>query len=351
MNAAGFHESLDLEQWVSRVSKPQVVLVTGAGGFLGRHVARLHVERGDRVRSFSRSHYDFLDAWGVEQVQGDLRDARALEKACQSVDVVHHVASLAGIWGRWRDYHSINVKGTQHVLDACRAGGVSRLVYTSSPSVTFDGEDQCGLSESVPYARRFLCHYPRSKAMAERRVLESSDPALATCALRPHLIWGPHDNHLLPRLLARARRGKLRRIGDGTNVIDTVYVENAADAHVLAADRLEPGGGLAGQAYWITQHEPVNCWDWIDRLLACGGLPAVEKTVSAGLAIRVGGFLELLYRCLPIAGEPPMTRFLARQLSTSHFFNSDRAKRDLGYEPRVSNEEGLRRLKAHLGCG
>ena len=330
------------------MNQPRQVLVTGGGGFLGRHLVELHVQRGDHVRSFSRGSYDFLEHSGVQQLQGDLRDAKAVAAACQGVDLVHHVASLAGIWGRWKDYLAINVDGTQHVLDGCRAAGVSQLVYTSSPSVTFDGSDQCGVDESVPYAKRWLCHYPRSKAMAEQLVLSSDDASLLTCALRPHLIWGPHDNHLLPRLLDRARQGKLRRAGEGKNVVDTVYVENAAQAHLLAADRLTAESPIRGKAYWITQAEPVNCWDWIDQLLACGGVAAVDKSISAGLASSVGGMLELFYRLLPLPGEPSMTRFLARQLSTSHYFNTDRARTELGYEPAVSTSEGLRRLTAHL---
>ncbi|MEE2685012.1 MAG: NAD-dependent epimerase/dehydratase family protein, partial [Planctomycetota bacterium] len=173
------------------VASPLHVLVTGAGGFLGRHVARLYCERGDHVRSYSRSRYDFLDQLGVEQVEGDLRDQSSVVAACKGVDLVQHVAGVAGIWGRWKKFHGINVRGTGHVLDGCRAHAVGKLVFTSSPSVTFDGQDQEGIDESAPYAQRWLCHYPRSKAMAEKMVLDANGEDLATCALRPHLIWGP----------------------------------------------------------------------------------------------------------------------------------------------------------------
>jgi nucleoside-diphosphate-sugar epimerase len=333
---------------VNNVASPINVLVTGAGGFLGRHVAQLHCQRGDHVRSFSRSRYNFLDELGVEQVQGDLRDAPQVAASCRGIDVVQHIAGIAGIWGRWKDYHGINVLGTGHVIEGCRAHGVGRLVYTSSPSVTFDGRDQLGIDESAPYPRRWSCHYPRSKAMAEELVLNTSDHQLATCALRPHLIWGPHDNHLLPRLLARSARGRLRRIGNGKNRIDMVYVENAALAQLQAADSLSVGSPLCGRAYWITQGEPVNCWDWIDRLIACAGLPAVKKSIPAHLAWLLGGCLEALYKVLPLSGEPPMTRFLARQLSTSHYFQIDRARNDFDYSPAVSTEQGLERLTKYL---
>ena len=330
------------------VASPIHVLVTGAGGFLGRQVARLYRERGDHVRSYSRSRYDFLDQLGVEQVEGDLRDRQSVIAACRGVDVVQHVAGVAGIWGRWKEFHGINVLGTDHVLEGCRADAVGKLVFTSSPSVTFDGQDQEGIDESAPYAQRWLCHYPRSKAMAEKMVLDANGEDLATCALRPHLIWGPHDNQLLPRLMERAARGRLRRIGDGKNMIDMVYVENAALAQLQAADRLSAASAVAGKTYWITQGEPVNCWEWIDRLLACAGLPAVKKSMSRRTAWLLGCCLEAIFRVLPLPGEPPMTRFLARQLSTSHFFQIQRARDDFGYTPRVSTEQGLERLVKYL---
>jgi len=222
---------------------------------------------------------------------------------------------------------------------------VRRLVFTSSPSVTFDGSDQCGVDESVPYPPRWLCHYPHTKALAEQAVLASNGcRGLLTCALRPHLIWGPRDPHLVPRLIDRARRGRLRQVGDGTNLIDMVYVENAAHAHLLAADALTDNSPAAGRAYFISQGEPVRCWDWINAILALSGLPPVRRRMSAAAARRVGAVLEATYRLLRIGREPAMTRFLAAQLASSHYFNIDGARRDLHYQPLVSTEEGMRRL-------
>jgi len=325
-----------------------MVLVTGGGGFLGRYIVEMLVARGELVRSFSRRRYEELDALGVEQRIGDLRDARAVDAACEGVHTVYHTAAVAGIWGPWQHYYGVNTLGTRAVIDACRRHGVTRLIYTSSPSVTFDGRDQCGLDESAPYAARWLCHYPHTKALAEEDVLSANGAGLATCALRPHLIWGPRDQHLIPRLIARARSGRLRRVGDGRNLIDMVYVENAALAHLQAADALAPGSPVASKAFFISQGEPVNCWEWIDQILALAELPRVARSISAKAAWRVGAVLEGVYKLLRIRSEPPMTRFLAAQLATSHYFDISRARRDFGYEPRVSTAEGMKRLRESL---
>lgn len=226
--------------------------------------------------------------------------------------------------------------------------GVGRLIYTSSPSVVFDGRDQEGIDESVPYPKRWLCHYAHSKALAEQHVLAANGTAgLSSCALRPHLIWGPRDRHLVPTVLAAARRGRLRRIGPGTNLIDTVYVENAATAHLQAADALtEPNSPPAGHAYFITQGEPVNCWAWIDELLALDGLPPVKKSVSLPVAWTLGAVWEAVYLLFGLQGQPPMSRFLALQMATSHYFSIAQARDDFGYQPQISMAEGMRRLAA-----
>lgn len=319
--------------------------MTGAGGFLGLFIVERLIARGDRVRALGRRRSAALDALAIETIVGDVRDAESVARACRGVDVVFHAAGVAGIWGTWSHYYSINTLGTQHVVAACRAAGVGRLVYTSSPSVTFDGRDQRGVDESVPYPRRWLAHYPKSKALAEQQVLAANSPELATCALRPHLLWGPRDRQLVPRLWERARAGRLRRVGDGTNLIDTLYVENAADAHLQAADALRPGSPVAGNVYFLSQGEPVNCWEWIDDLLAIAGLPPVGKSISTGWAWRWGAVAETAYRLLRRRGEPALTRFLAAQLGRSHYFDVGRARRDFGFAPRVSLAEGMQRLR------
>jgi nucleoside-diphosphate-sugar epimerase len=327
-------------------------LVTGAGGFLGHYIVEQLIARGDRVRALARRKYPVLEGLGVECVQGDVQDGAAVLTACRDVDVVFHAAALAGIWGSWKQYHAVNVLGTKNVVAGCRAAGVPRLVYTSSPSVTFAGRDQRGIGESAPYANRWLAHYPRSKALAEQAVFEANGKqGLLTCSLRPHLIWGPRDQHLIPRLLDRASKGQLRQVGDGNNLIDAVYAENAAEAHLLAADALNGSSPVCGKAYFITNGEPVNCWQWIDEILALVHLPAVRRRVSFRTAYFAGAVLEGIWTILGRSDEPPMTRFLASQLATSHYFDISAARRDFGYVPRVSMAEGMNRLGRWLRSG
>lgn len=325
------------------------VLVTGGGGFLGRYIVEQLVARGERVRSFSRRSYAFLETLGVEAIVGDVCDSNAVSRACQGMDVVIHTIGIAGIWGPWKKFFQVNTVGTQHVIAACHEHAVQRLVYSSSPSVTFDGSDQENVNESASYSRRWLCHYPHSKALAEQAVLAANvTGGLRTCALRPHLIWGPRDQHLVPRLLRRARQGKLRRVGDGTNRVDMIYVENAAQAHLLAMDALAADRPAAGKAYFISQGEPVNCWDWINEILALAGVAPVRRAISHRMAWRLGNLMELGYRLLGRQSEPAMTRFLAAQLANSHYFDISGARQDLGYQPAVSTAEGMQRLGQFL---
>ncbi len=326
-------------------------LVTGGGGFLGLYIVEQLRTRGDDVRVFSRGEYPRLTELGVETVRGDIRNADAVYKAVQGTDVVFHVAAVPGIWGPWERYHEINTLGTEHVINACRKHGVPKLVHTSSPSVIYDGQDHENADESLPYPdpEQFLAHYPHSKMLAEKAVLAANDgQTLATCALRPHLIWGPRDNHLIPRLIRRAKSGRLRRIGDGENLISMSYVENVAAAHIQAADALGFDSPVAGQAYFINEPEPVNLWGWIDELLTRAGLPPLKKRISAKKAYRIGHACEHVYRFLRLPGEPPMTRFLASQLSGSHYYNVAKAQRDFGYQPQVSVEQGMANLEPEL---
>jgi len=326
---------------------PVNALVTGGAGFLGLYVVEQLVERGDRVRAVCRSESRRLAELGVEVVRADLRDREAVAAACRGIEAVFHVAGVTGFRGSWKHFYENNTLATRHVVEGCLAGGVGRLVYTSSPSVTFNGCSQEGVDESAPYPRRWLCHYPHSKALAEQHVLASNGRGgLLTCALRPHLIWGPRDRYLIPGLLEKARRGQLCRVGDGRNLIDMVYVENAAAAHLLAADALRPGSPAPGRTYFITQGEPVNCWRWVDELLALAGLPPVRKSISARAAWFSGLFHEIYYRLFRRHEEPPMNRFLAAQLSESHYFDITRAREDIGYHPAISTAEGMRRLAA-----
>ena len=324
------------------------VLVTGGGGFLGGAVVRALKERGDEVRSCSRGEHPQLAALGVEQHRVDLEDSEGVAAAVEGVDCVIHVAAKAGAWGPREGYFRANVIGTRNVVAACRRHGVRGLVHCSSPSVVFDGKDQEGVDESAPYSRDHHAHYSETKAIAEQEALAAADDSLGVVALRPHLVWGPGDNHLLPRLVSRARAGRLRIVGDGTKLIDTVWVGNAADAHLLAADRIEPGAPISGKAYFITNGEPRPVAEIVNALLAAAGVPPVTRHVSPVAAKAISAVLETAWKLFRLSGEPPLTRFVAAELATAHWYDISAARRDLGYEPRVSIDEGLARLAESL---
>ncbi|OGU14121.1 MAG: 3-beta hydroxysteroid dehydrogenase [Geobacteraceae bacterium GWC2_53_11] len=324
------------------------VLVTGGGGFLGSTIVRMLRERGDEVRSFSRGEYPALAALGVEQIRGSLEDRDAVVAAARGCDLVFHVAAKAGIWGSYHDFYQANVAGTGHVIAACLSNGISRLVYTSSPSVVFDGSDVEGGNESLPYPEFYEANYPATKALAEQLALAANSPELAVTALRPHLIWGPGDNHLGPRIIAKGRAGKLRRIGSRPNLVDTVYVDNAARAHLQAADMLSPGSSVAGKCYFISNGEPLPLWDMVNRILAAADVPPVTRSISPKLAFAIGCICEGIWSLFRLSGDPPMTRFVAHELATSHWFDISAARRDFGYTPEISIDEGLVRLRRSL---
>lgn len=323
-------------------------LVTGGGGFVGKALTRLLLERGLEVVVVGRSHYPDLVKPKVTLAQGDIRDKKFLIDVSRDCDTIFHVAAKAGIWGKRDEYYSINVIGTENVIAACQANNIGRLIHTSTPSVIFNSRDLCGVDESTPYASRFLCDYVETKIMAEQTVLAANFGPLRTTALRPHLVWGPGDTNLIPRLLARGRRGLLKRVGKGNNLVDISYIDNVATAHLLAAEGLELNDKVAGKAYFISQGEPVNLWQWIDRLLAMVDIPPVEKRVGFWQARMAGAMLESLFKLLKRNEEPIMTRFLAEQLAHSHWFSIEAARRDFGYEPLVNTDQGMRRTAAWL---
>jgi len=322
------------------------VLVTGGGGFLGRAIVERLVARGDSVRSFSRGEYPELAAAGVEVRRGDIADAGAVARACQGCDAVFHVAGRPGISGPYARYYGPNVLGTQNVISACRTHGVRKLVFTSSASVVFDGTDMEGVNEATPYPARFDAPYPRSKAAAEQMVLAANGPDLATVSLRPHLIWGPRDTQLLPAIVSRA--GSLRKIGGADKKVDCTYIDDAADAHLLACDRLSLSSPVAGKAYFISQGEPRCVWDLVNGILGAAGYPPVTRRIPRLVAQAAGGCMEWSYRLLRIEREPPMSRFMVRELSTAHWFDISAARQDLDFSPRVSIDEGFRRLAEWL---
>lgn len=321
------------------------VLVTGGGGFLGRYIVEQLVERGDRVRVLCRHHYPELTALGVEQIEGDVADSSAVDRAVCDMDQVFHVAAKVGFWGRYRDYYRINVIGTQNVINACIAHHVQKLIYTSSPSVTMNNRDIHDGDESLPYPAHYHSPYSATKAEAERRVLAANGQCgLITTAIRPHLIVGPRDNHLIPRLLEKARSGRLKQIGSGLNKVSVVYVENAANAHLQAAD----SDAVGGKAYFINEPDPILLWPWINTLLESLGLRKVRRKVPFRLAFMAGYVLEQVHRMVPGLGEPMVTRFLASELYRNHYFSIERARRDFGYEPLYSFGEAQEKTLAYL---
>ncbi len=323
-------------------------MVTGGGGFLGSNLVKALRARGASVRVLARGDYPELRALGAETIRGDITDAAATAKACEGVDVVFHTAAKAGGWGDPKEYEAINVKGTDHVIAGCVSAKVPVLIHTSSPSIVHGHEDIEGANESIPYAAHFTAHYPRTKAISEQHALAASSASLKVIALRPHFIWGPGDRHLLPRLVARAKTGRLRQIGSRDPKCDTIYIDNCVDAHVLAADKLLAGAALGGKPYFVSDDAPIGVWTMANRMLACAGQGPVGRPIPAGLAYAVGAMMEGTSWLFGVEKEPLITRFGASELSYAQWFDISAAKRDLGYMPKVTIEEGLKRLAASL---
>ena len=327
------------------------LLVTGGGGFLGQALCRALLARGHEVASFSRSRHAALDALGVRQLQGDLGDRDAVLAAfAEGFDAVLHNAAKAGTWGSYQSYFDANVTGTRNVIAACRAHGIGRLVHTSTPSVVHRATHpvEGASADQVPYGEGVKAHYATTKIIAEREVLAANDGALATVSLRPRLIWGPGDTQILPKLVARARSGRLRLVGSGDNLVDTTYIDNAAQAHVDALDHLQAGAACAGRAYFISNGEPWPLREVLNGLLHAADAPEVHATLPFRAAYGIGAVCEALWTVLPLRGDPPMTRFLAEQLGTAHWYSMAPATRDFGYVPKVTMADGLERLRAAM---
>ena len=323
-------------------------LVTGGGGFLGRAIVEQLLRRGTEVRILARHAYPELEDLGVQCVQGDIQNKSDVERACQEIDVVFHTAAKVGMFGRFKDFYATNVMGTQTILEIGQRLGVSKLVFTSSSSVCYAGEDQVNVDESIPYPKTFLSSYSHTKALAEQLVLNANGKkGVFTVSLRPHLIWGPKDPYLLPRVIEQAKKGRLRIVGDGKNLTDISYIENVAQAHLLAADAL-PSSRVCGRAYYITQGKPVVLWEWVNLILKRAGIAPITKHISADTVYRMGALLETLYTVFHLPWEPPMTRMVAKQLSTTHTYTISQAREDFGYTPQISTEEGLNRFFSYF---
>ena len=321
------------------------VLVTGGGGFLGSAICRQLLARGDEVIAYQRSAANDLEKLGARVVRGDITDADCLNTAAQGVDAIIHTAAKAGLSVNYDDYHAANVTGTKTVLSTCRRNQIKMLVFTSSPSVTHSDGDIEGGDETLPYPETYNSPYPKTKALAEQMVMAANSPELHTVSLRPHLIWGPGDSHLLPKLLERAKSGKLKLPGPD-KLIDTVYIDNAARAHLLALDKLvtQPETA-AGKTYFISNDEPVSQSRIIGGLLKAAGIEVEIQAISPLLAKAAGTLLETGWKIFAIKSEPPLTRWSAEHLSTAHWYDISAAKKDLAYTAEVSIAQGLEILE------
>lgn len=351
------------------------VLVTGGTGFLGSHLVDRLRQAGRNVTVVSRSPRPELEARGIRVVVGPLHDPAVCAAAVEGAETVFHVAARVGVWGRHEDFYRDNVVSTETLLAAAQKAQVARFVHTSTPSVVYNGQDLAGADESLPLTTDCPSPYPLTKAQAEAKVLAASRDDFQTTALRPHLIWGIGDPHLVPRILARARAGKLRIVGSGQNRVDMVHITNATQAHLDAEsalahpqihchlasdngseipvnDNINNSGDRvsspSGQAFFITNDEPVNLWDWVNELLVALDEPPLTKSISLQAASRIGRLCETLWKVLPLKGEPPMTRFIAAELAKDHWFDITAAKRDLGYQPTISMSAGTAELIEHL---
>ncbi len=320
------------------------IVVTGAGGLIGTSLCQRLVTEGHEVWGLARGDYPHLRALGVHTVRADLADFAGMASSFAGAGACFHVAAKVAMWGRWRDFYRANVTGTQNVIRACKDSGVPFLIYTSTPSVVFEDQNIEGGDERLPYARQTYSHYARSKALAEREILAVSGESLRTLALRPHLVFGPRDQNLIPRLVHAARRGRLKIVGEGDNRVDVLFIENAIDAHVQALKKLEARAPVDGRAYFLGQG-PVELWPFINRILAHYQIPPVTKKISfkrafyAGLVLEKGAGLLRMWNV-----DLAMTRFTALQLARSHYFEHKLAERLLDWRPRISIDEGLARL-------
>lgn len=322
------------------------VFVTGGGGFLGLQIVHQLCTEGHEVVTFSRNNYPALSQLGVTHIQGDLSDYNVLKEAMDGCEAVFHVAAKTGIWGNYEDYHRTNVVGTKNVIEACRQLGIRYLVFTSSPSVVYDGKDAEGENESLPYLQKYNAWYPQTKAIAEQLVMAANDAFLKTVSLRPHLIWGPGDPYYLPKLFEKAAANKLVILGNAPKLVDCIYIDNAAKAHVQAFDQLLRNPvQVEGKTYFISQGEPIPIEEFINKLLSTGGFPPVTKHMSPGIARLAGRLLETIYRIFNISAEPPVTLFLAQQLSTAHWYDISAAQQDFGYKAEVPLDKGMEQLQ------
>lgn len=334
------------------------ILVTGAGGFLGLRLVKALRLLGHTVHTLQRQNYPELQGDdGIRNFIGSIENRNDLKKALDGVDVVFHVASKIGMWGDYQDFYRTNVLGTRNIISLMKEQNIKYLIYTSTPSVVFDRGDIKNGDETLSYPNTHLNFYGETKRLAEVEVLNAHHNQFITAAIRPHLIFGPGDKQLIPRVIKAHRQGRLKIIGDGSNLVDVSYIDNVVDAHLdLYHQMLRDPTKVNGKAYFIGQDKPVNLWDFTNTIMSGIGLQKLEKKIPTAVAYFIGACLEGIFKLLRIKHiDPPMTRFVALQLGKSHYFSHQRALEDFGHFPKVGTEEGLKRLiddyrsgKAHI---
>lgn len=342
--------------------KHMTVLVTGAGGFVGLRLVKVLSELGFKVHTLQRGIYPELNLPNVKNFSASIgnknkENQNTIDLALNGVNAIFHVASKIGMWGEYLDYYQTNVEGTEDLVNRAKERGIKYFVYTSTPSVVFDQGDILGFDESLPYPKKHLNYYGKTKRMAEEFVLKSASMNFISAAIRPHLIFGPGDKQLIPKVIKAHQEGRLKMIGDGNNLVDVSYIDNVIDAHLkLFLQMLVDPKPVCGKAYFIGQRQPVKLWEFTNTLLSGIGLTPITKKIPVALAYGLGFIIEIIFTVLRIKKiEPPMTRFIALQLGKSHYFSHQNAINDFGYEELVTTEEGLNLLiddyrsgKAHI---
>ena len=324
------------------------VLLTGASGLLGRTTAERLIARGDEVTVLQRRPSGLACA----EVLGDVADPVVVRRAVAGQDAVMHLAAKVDVTGPWHEYARVNVSGTRTVVGACRAASVGRLVHVSSPSVAHAGAALVGAGAGPAEPHRARGNYARSKAVAELEALTAAGPDLAVLAVRPHLVWGPGDTQLVERIVARARAGRLPVIGSGAALIDTTYVDNAAAALVAAVDACgNRSGEGSGEALVVSNGEPRTVGEILMRLCRAAGAPGPRGRVPFRVSWLAGAVAEGLWVASRRTSTPPLTRFLAEQLATAHWFDQRRTRAVLDWVPGVGLDEGFARLAAWYADG
>jgi nucleoside-diphosphate-sugar epimerase len=320
------------------------IIITGGRGFVGKAICEKFRNSTHQIHTIGRSSNFVKSDFPSNCVHHflDLAKDPLPKSIFEKTDLVFHVAAKAGVWGKYNDFYSSNVIATQNLISCCKTYHIPKLIYTSTPSVVFSGQPIRNGNESLEYGNTGLSLYAETKKIAEKEILLTHHSTnIQTIALRPHLIWGENDPHLLPRVVKLHKKGKLRQVGNGKNMVDLTHVENVAHAHICAMEAMVKNPSLGGKAYFIGQSEPVELWKWLNQIFIKLNLPEISKKISFQNAFLLGGMMEKFWKFLYLKGEPPMTRFVASQLAHDHWFSNDMANQDLGYEPITSMNESL----------